>query len=84
MQPVNVRNLDDIQPALRRDLEFVFVNTVADVFEQALLPAAGDRPAVRTRGAAKRPAKLPAKARARARVKAPAVARGRRPATSRG
>jgi len=75
----NSRNLDDIQPALRRDLEFVFVNTVADVFDQALLPAPGERPVVKSKIAAKRPTKLPAKARA----KAPAVVRGRRPATSR-
>ena len=78
----NSRNLDDIQPALRRDLEFIFVHTVADVFEHALLAPAGERTAVRARGAVKCPAKLSAKARAnKTPAKTPAVARGRRPAT---
>ena len=35
----NVRDLDDIPEALRRELEFVPVDTIAEVIQRALEPA---------------------------------------------
>ncbi len=69
---LNERDLEDINPKLRKDMQFVFVDKVHEVFEQAIIPKgtrASTRPKTTKGNAAKRSAKNKSTARKRQRDK---------------
>ncbi len=69
---LNERDLEDINPKLRKDMQFVFVDKVHEVFEQAIIPKgtrASTRPKTTKGNAAKGSAKNKSTARKRQRDK---------------